>query len=59
VTLLPGGDVKQVLVVKSSGNAIFDRSAESAVYRAAPWPQPKDPKAAADLRDFQFIFKPE
>ena len=35
VTLLPGGDVKQVAVVKSSGNIIFDRSAESAVYRAA------------------------
>jgi len=59
VTLLPSGDVKQVIVVKSSGNAIFDRSAESAVYRAAPWPQPTDPKAAAALRDFQFIFKPE
>jgi len=58
-SLLPGGDVKQVVVVKSSGNAIFDRSAEIAVYRAAPWPQPTDPKAATILRDFQFIFKPE
>ena len=59
VKLMPGGDVKQVTVVKSSGNAIFDRSVESAVYKAAPLPQPKDPKAAAELRDFQFIFKPE
>ncbi len=59
VTLLPGGDVKQVNVIKSSGNPIFDRSAESAVYKAAPLPQPTDPKAAAALRDFQFIFKPE
>ncbi len=59
VSLLPDGDVKKVSIVKSSGNAIFDRSAESAVYKAAPWPQPSDPKAAAALRDFQFIFRPK
>ena len=59
VSLLPGGDVKQVVVVKSSGNAIFDRSAEYAVFKAAPWPQPTDPKAAAVLRDFTFVFKPK
>jgi len=59
VSLLPGGDVRQVAVVKGSGNAVFDRSAESAVYKAAPWPQPSDPKAAAALRDFTFVFKPK
>ena len=59
VSLLPGGDVKQVVIVKSSGNAIFDRSAESAVFKAAPWPQPTEPKAAAVLRDFTFVFKPK
>lgn len=59
VSLLPGGDVKQVSVIKSSGNAVFDRSAESAVYKAAPWPQPSDPKAAAALRNFTFVFNPK
>lgn len=59
VSLLPDGDVRSVKVVKSSGNPVFDRSAESAVYKAAPWPQPSDPKAAAALRDFQFIFRPK
>ncbi|MDG1688260.1 MAG: cell envelope integrity protein TolA [Gammaproteobacteria bacterium] len=59
VSLLPGGDVKKVVIVKSSGNAIFDRSAESAVFKAAPWPQPTEPKAAAVLRDFTFVFKPK
>jgi colicin import membrane protein len=58
VTLLPGGDVRQVVVIKSSGDAVFDRSAESAVYKAAPWPQPTDPKAAAELRNFKFVFNP-
>jgi colicin import membrane protein len=59
VTLLPGGDVREVTVIKSSGNAVFDRSAESAVYKAAPWAQPSDPKAAAALRDFTFVFRPK
>lgn len=59
VTLLPNGDVRDVKVSKSSGNAIFDRSAVTAVYKAAPWPQPADPKAAAKLRDFTFVFRPK
>ena len=59
VSLLPNGDVKKVSIEKSSGNAIFDRSAESAVYKAAPWRQPSDPKAAEELRNFQFIFRPK
>ena len=59
-SLLPSGDVKRVTIIKSSGNEQFDRSAESAVYKAAPFIMPSDPKAAAAFRDdFQFIFKPE
>ena len=56
VKLMPGGDVKQVTVVKSSGNAIFDRSAESAVYKAAPLPMPADPKAAEAMNEIQLDF---
>jgi len=59
VSLLPSGDVKQVTIVQGSGNAVFDRSAETAVYKAAPLPMPSDPKAAAQFRHFQFKFKPE
>ena len=59
VILLPNGDVQKVSIVKSSGNANFDRSAQSAVYKAAPWPQPSDPKVAAVLRDFKFVFRPQ
>lgn len=59
VRLLPGGDVKQVTVVKSSGSAVFDLSVQSAVYKATPLPTPSDLKAAELLNELQFIFKPE
>jgi colicin import membrane protein len=59
VELLPGGDVRNVSVVKSSGDEYFDRSAQNAVYKAAPLSVPTDVKAAAEFRRFQFIFKPE
>ena len=57
VILLSNGDVK-VSIVKSSGNANFDRSASSAVNKAAPWPHPGDPKVAAMFKDFKFAFRP-
>jgi colicin import membrane protein len=41
VQLAPGGMVLAVVVVKSSGNAVLDRSAETAVYKASPLPVPK------------------
>jgi colicin import membrane protein len=59
VILLSNGDVKKVSIVKSSGNANFDRSASSAVYKAAPWPHPGDPKVAAMFKDFKFVFRPQ
>jgi len=59
VILLSNGDVKKVSIVKSSGNANFDRSASSAVYKAAPWPHPSDPKVAAMFKDFKFVFRPQ
>ena len=58
VILLPSGDVNKVSIIKSSGNDNFDRSARTAVYKAAPWPQPREPKAALVLRDFKFVFRP-
>jgi len=59
VQLMPGGDVANVQVVQSSGNAAFDRSMETAVYRAAPLPLPPDPKIANQFRDFQIRFPPK
>jgi len=42
ITLLPGGEVASVVVVKSSGSEAFDESAKDAVSRANPLPVPAD-----------------
>ncbi|ROR29796.1 cell envelope integrity protein TolA [Inmirania thermothiophila] len=59
VRLIPGGDVAGVQIARSSGNAAFDKSAEEAVYRAAPLPVPSDPEVFDRMREIQFVFKPE
>ncbi|OUR65936.1 protein TolA [Methylophaga sp. 42_25_T18] len=56
VSLIPGGDVKSVIIVKSSGDQIFDRSVENAVFKAAPMPWPTDPEAAAQIKELQINF---
>lgn len=58
VSLIPGGDVKSVIIVQSSGDPIFDRSVENAVYKAAPMPWPTDPEAAAQMKELQINFTP-
>jgi colicin import membrane protein len=58
VRLIPGGDVVSARVVQSSGDAVFDDSAEKAVLKASPLPVPDDPSATKHFRDFNFVFKP-
>lgn len=59
VELLPNGEVRGVKVVQSSGVRTFDRSAQAAVYRAAPLPVPTNPAAAERLLPrFNFRFIP-
>jgi len=58
VELIPSGDVMTVHVIKSSGNALFDNSAERAVYKASPLPVPKDPDVFKQFRRFTFVFSP-
>lgn len=58
VKLIPGGEVIDARVVRSSGDAAFDRSVETAVLKASPLPVPQDPAAMQQFRSFQFEFKP-
>lgn len=60
VKLLPSGDVMDATIVRSSGNGIFDRSAENAVRKASPLPVPNDRALfTKKFRTFTFVFKPE
>jgi len=59
VRLVAGGEVINAEVIKSSGDAAFDRSVESAVYKAAPLPVPSEADMFEYFRDIEFLFRPE
>jgi colicin import membrane protein len=59
VKTVPGGEVVNARVTRSSGNAPFDRSAERAVMKASPLPVPDDPRLYRIFRNFEFRFRPD
>ena len=59
VRLVPGGEVLSVSIVKSSGNKLFDRSVENAVYKSSPLPVPEDPKLFKYVREINIKFDPQ
>ncbi|MFT6625422.1 MAG: colicin import membrane protein [Cycloclasticus sp.] len=58
VRLIPGGEVLDAQVIKSSGNTFFDRSVELATKKASPLPLPSDPSMFSYFRTLEFYFKP-
>jgi TolA protein len=59
VELAEGGEVAQVKVIRSSGNAKFDRSVTAAVRKASPLPVPTDPQLLEQFRSIEFMFSPQ
>ena len=60
VKLMSDGTVISAEVISSSGDEIFDRSAENAVQKASPLPVPNDKELfAQEFRSFQFSFNPK
>lgn len=59
VRLVPGGDVLEAKIVRSSGHPVFDRSVVNAVYKASPLPVPNEAEWFDYFRDLEFIFRPE
>jgi colicin import membrane protein len=59
VKLIPGGEVVDAKVVRSSGDPLFDRSVETAVLKASPLPLPQDAAMFKHFREIQFIFIPD
>jgi colicin import membrane protein len=54
-----GGAVIDVQVIKSSGDAILDRSAVAAVYKASPLPLPPEAEIAEQFRSFNVTLEPK
>ena len=59
IRLAPNGIVLEVNLMRSSGDAILDRSAQSAIYKASPLPVPSDPAAFNVFRDISLTVRPE
>ncbi|MGR8952097.1 MAG: cell envelope integrity protein TolA, partial [Gammaproteobacteria bacterium] len=60
VRLMSDGTVIEAEVIASSGDEIFDRSAENAVNKASPLPVPQDKELfAKNFRSFTFTFDPD
>ncbi len=57
VKLFPGGAVADVTVTRSSGNPVYDRSAQDAVKKASPLPVPKG-SAFDKFRSLTLKFSP-
>lgn len=58
VTLLPGGEVLDVRLSKSSGNAAYDAAIESAIRKAQPYTVPTGDQFQQYFRRFTMIFRP-
>lgn len=60
VSLIPGGQVVDVEFKKKCGNDVYDRSMETAIFRASPLPVPSDSRLFnLNYRKFTFEFKVE
>ncbi|MCG6898697.1 MAG: cell envelope integrity protein TolA [Gammaproteobacteria bacterium] len=59
VKLIPGGEVVDAKVVRSSGDPLFDRSVETAVLKASPLPMPADATMFKYFREIDFNFNPD
>ena len=58
IRLAPNGSVLEVSLTRSSGDAILDRSAQSAIYKASPLPVPNDPTTFNLFRDISLTVRP-
>lgn len=59
IRLAPDGAVMEVSLTRSSGDAILDRSAQTAIYKASPLPVPSDPATFNLFRDINLTVRPE
>lgn len=58
VTLMPTGDVLNVVLARTSGNPAYDRAVERAIYKAQPLPLPPQPELFSRFRELRLKFRP-
>jgi colicin import membrane protein len=58
IRMIEGGKVVEASIVKSSGNELFDKRAETAVYSASPLPAPDEARLFEQMRNIRFTFEP-
>ncbi len=58
VTLLPGGEVLDVRISKSSGNTAYDAAIEAAIRKAQPYAVPTGDQFQQNFRRFTMVFRP-
>jgi colicin import membrane protein len=59
VTVLPGGRVLNVRLLKSSGYAVYDDAVERAIIKSEPLPLPPDPALFNRFRELKLGFRPK
>ncbi len=59
IRLAPNGAVLDVQLTRSSGDAVLDRSAQAAIYKASPLPIPSDPNLFNVFREISLTVRPE
>lgn len=58
ITVIPGGEVLNVKLRKSSGHPAYDAAVERAIHAASPLPVPSDPAMFQQLRELNLLFRP-
>ena len=59
IRLAPDGMVLEVTLIRSSGDPLLDRSAQTAIYKASPLPVPKEATLFNLFRDISLTVRPE
>ncbi len=59
VTVLPGGRVLNVRLLKSSGYAVYDDAVERAIIKSEPLPLPPDAALFSRFRELKLGFRPK
>lgn len=59
IRLAPDGMVLEVSLMRSSGDPLLDRSAQTAIYKASPLPVPTDAETFNLFRDISLTVRPE